>query len=406
MTDHNTRPVHDVGPTPGEVSAAVSALTGYAVRYAVITLGCETALDQVRTAHGQISDPCAAEAALAERTRDLAAIATTWLLPHTQTLTAAARQGIDRMPPARHHTGWRLLLNDLDHAAAQLRAILNTHPDPADQGGRDAQLWPFLRTWSEQATLLRDLTAQAQRPHVPLPTLGAEEDLWTGRARTARSRGLLDPIESWYEAGGQLITLVYLPPTTDTAGEDEEDIVVALAGDIDSPTMRAIGHYTRHEDALAELPPQVPPGVLRPTQPDARAVPDPALPFLGALTREVIDAQHSASVAKAISYLTDRPPHPAGHLAQLTPFLNTCAAWATAMDTRAGQTMATRLRILTTQVDHLTSELISIQEDMGNAVAVLPPHRTPAPRHLPPTPPPRTALPPTVPIAPAAVQHR
>uniref|UniRef100_A0AAU2JZG9 Uncharacterized protein n=1 Tax=Streptomyces sp. NBC_00049 TaxID=2903617 RepID=A0AAU2JZG9_9ACTN len=42
-----------------------------------------------------------------------------------------------------------------------------------------------------------------------------------------------------------------------------------------------------------------------------------------------------------------------------------------------------RLRMLSTQTSHLVQGLAQIGEQLEKAVAVLPPHRTPAPRHLP-----------------------
>lgn len=116
---------------------------------------------------------------------------------------------------------------------------------------------------------------------------------------------------------------------------------------------------------------------------------------LAQLTRDVIDAKHTGDVAEAISYVTDRPPHaPAGHIAQLTEFLDTCATWAAALDTRAGHEIAVRLRMLSAQTGHLLQDLTHVGEQLEEAVAVLPPHRTPAPRHLPtPRPPAITTTP-------------
>ncbi|MCF3178703.1 hypothetical protein IPZ70_01885 [Streptomyces polychromogenes] len=222
---------------------------------------------------------------------------------------------------------------------------------------------------------MRDLALQPQRPHAESLLSAHEEELWTAHARSARLRGLLQPMESRYDAAGRQITVAAAPHP----GDPDEEIVLVMAWDIDSPGMRVIGHYDSHDDAIARLPAAVPPGVLYPAGPPA--VRETQAPSLADLTREVAAARHSGDVAEAISYVTDHPTN-AGHLAELTAFLDTCTAWANAMDTRAGHDLAARLRMLTTQARQLGHELRLIGDDMDTAVAVLPPYRTPAPRHL------------------------
>ncbi|MFZ3470447.1 hypothetical protein ACODT3_24475 [Streptomyces sp. 4.24] len=311
------------------------------------------------------------------------------------------------MPPARHHARWHLLISDLAHAADQAIRILDEHPASQDTTSRDAQLWPYLQTWGEHDILLRDLALQPVHPQEPDTSLGAEaQEWWTVRARSARSRGLLQPRESLYDATGRQLTIAFVPHPDDD--EEEEDVVLILAGDIDSPEMRVIGRYNTDDEAIRDLPPAVPPGVLYPNGPPPDSGSPPGLP-LEQLTRDVIDAQHSASVAEAISYVTDRPPHaPAGHIAQLTALLDTCATWATAMDTRTGQEIAVRLRMLSAQTSHLIQDLAQIGGQLEEAVAVLPPHRTPAPRHLPALRSPAVGTTPVAPAPPvsAASAHR
>ncbi|MFJ2116000.1 hypothetical protein ACIOEX_29635 [Streptomyces sp. NPDC087850] len=334
-------------------------------------------------------DEQAAQAVEAERNRELAELFGN-LLPHVPTLLAHASAGIEAMPPARHHAGWHLLVSDLAHAADVAVRILEDHPTGHDSAARDARLWPYLRTWGEHDVLLRDLALQPAHPPRPGPRLtGEEQEWWTARARAARSRDLLQPQESRYDATGRQLTLALLPYP-----DEDEEVFLILAGDIDSPHLQVLGCYDTDDAAIRDLPPAVPPGVLFPEGHAPAPLAVPGLP-LAQLTRDVIDAQHSASVAEAISYVTDRPPHaPAGHIAQLTEFLDTCATWAAALDTRAGHEIAVRLRVLSTQTGHLLQDLTHVGEQLEEAVAVLPPHRTPAPRHLPtPRPPAITTTP-------------
>ncbi|MCY0933826.1 hypothetical protein [Streptomyces sp. H34-S4] len=300
------------------------------------------------------------------------------------------------MPPARHNARWHLLITDLAYAADQAGRILDEHPTGQDTTSRDARLWPYLRTWGEHDVLLRDLVLQPAHPPQADTTLGVEEEAWwTERARSARSHDLLQPRESLYDATGRQLTVAFIPRPDD----DDEEVCLILTGDIDSPEMRVIGRYDTDDEAIRNLPPAVPPGVLYPNGAPPDTGSPPGLP-LAQLTRDVIEAQHSASVAEAISYVTDRPPHaPAGHIAQLSEFLDTCAAWAAALDTRAGQEIAVRLRMLSAQTGHLVQDLTEIGGQLEEAVAVLPPHRAPAPRHLPALRPPTVGTTPVVPAS-------
>ncbi|GAA2624588.1 hypothetical protein GCM10010425_20540 [Streptomyces spororaveus] len=352
------------------------------------------AVDHLRTHHGDITDAPAAQAAEAERNRELAELFVD-LRPHLNTLIVHASAGLQAMPPARHHARWHLLISDLAHAVH----ILDEHPDGQDTTARDALLWPYMQTWGEHDVLLRDLALQPTHPPEPNPGLGTEEqEAWTAWARSAHSRGLLRPQESRYDAADRQLTLAFVPHPVD----EDEEMVVILAGDIDGPEMSVTGRYDTDDEAIRHLPPAVPPGVLYPNGPPPDSASPPGVP-LEQLIRDVIDAQHSASVAEAISYVTDLPPHaPAGHIAQLTAFLDTCAAWATAMDTRAGQEISVRLRMISAQTSHLVQDLAQIGEQLEDAVAVLPPHRTPAPRHLPVPRPPAVGTTPVVPASPVS----
>ncbi|MCX4718272.1 hypothetical protein [Streptomyces virginiae] len=377
-------------PTP-QLRQAVDSLTGYAAHYSLIRRRLENSQMDPRNGYGLITVP---GAAFEVRVRDLAE-AFKRLLPHVPVLLESARAGIDAMPPARHHPGWRLLLDDLAHAANQASRPVNI------TDGRGDRLWPYLQTWGERATLLRDLALQPQQPHPDLLLSAPEEELWTAHARSARLRGLLQPMESRYDAEGRQITVA----TALHPEDPDEEVVLVMAGDIDSPGMRVIGHYDSHDDAIAHLPPAVPPGVLYPAGPPT--VRDRKTPSLADLTRDVASARHSGEVAEVISYVTDHPVN-GGHLAELTALLDTCTAWASAMDTRVGHDLAARLRMVAAQTRQLGHELRLVGEDMDAAVAVLPPYRTPAPRHLqaPATPALTTTPLPAAPPANAMPAHR
>ncbi|MER5567171.1 hypothetical protein ABT083_13305 [Streptomyces goshikiensis] len=300
------------------------------------------------------------------------------------------------MPPARHHARWHLLVTDLAHAAEQAVRILDEHPVGQDTASRDAQLWPYLKTWGEHDVLLRDLALQSAHPpetHTDAGLGPKEQDGWTEWARSARSRDLIQPRESLYDASGRQLTVAYVPDPAD----DGEEVVLILAGDIDSPQMRVIGRYDTDDEAIRDLPPAVPPGVLYPDGPPPGA--HPLGISVDELTCDVIDSKHSGDVAGLIFHVASQPPHaPPGQIAQLTRFLDVCADWAAALDTRAGRDIAVRLRMLSAQTGHLAQDLAHVGEQLEKAVAVLPPHRTPAPRHLSA---PRTPGVTTTPVAPA-----
>ncbi|MFA7764882.1 MULTISPECIES: hypothetical protein [Streptomyces] len=61
-----------------------------------------------------------------------------------------------------------------------------------------------------------------------------------------------------------------------------------------------------------------------------------------------------------------------------------------------------RLRMLSAQTGHLIPDLAQIGEQLEEAVAVLPPHRTPAPRHLSALRPPALGTTPVAPAPPAS----
>jgi hypothetical protein len=362
----------------------------------VIHLHCETTLEDLRNRHGNIvgsTSLTAAEKARAERNRDTIEAFQTHVLPHTETLLTAARTALDAMPPARPHTGWKLLLDDLAHAAGQIHRILAAAPSPPEENAaqaRDVALSPYLLAWAERSSIVSDLAEQHRAPAPPLS--GDKQQQWTERAHAAWRRGELEASERWYDAEGRLITLAYLI-------EHDDSTVLVLAGEPGTPQMQVLGHYDTEYEAGQSSPPQVPAGVLRP---DA-SVFTPRIPeaevSVGELTQLVTEAQHSADVAEALLAAAEDSGHERGPLARMGELLQTAAEFSDALETRQGQRSAVRLGILAQQLGVLAGELQSAAEELGSAVGVLPPHRTPRPRFL--TAPSLPALTTTPPVRPA-----
>lgn len=375
------------------------------MRFSVIHLKCETALDTLRSRHGAITDTPAATTATAERDRDAAAAFEEHLLPHTLMLLTAARSAIDNMPPARHHGAWLLLVDDLDHAAAQIHRILTDTVPPGSGAAREQHraLWPYLSVWAEHATVLTNLVDQHRTP-APEFT-GQQQTAWNGRAQAAHEQGELEPFESWYDARGRLITLAYLV-------EDDASTVLVLAGDLDEPDWQVLGQGDNEYRAGQLAPPPVPPGVLRPLV--SRYRPHITAPEVRVqdLIHDVAVAHQSGDVAEVLFTAIDDTPHSTGPLAHLSSLIRTAGEFADALDTRQGRNTAAHLNFIAGQLSSLTRELHQTAEELSAAVGVLPPHRAPHPRLLttpaantpaaPTTTPPSTASP----AAAAPVRHR
>ncbi|MFI5804377.1 hypothetical protein [Streptomyces sp. NPDC051561] len=331
--------------------------------------------DRLYTPRGALRDRGALQRSLTLRNGALAEYGTQVLLPHTAALLAQARARLDELPTARHHAGLRLVLDDLDYAADQIQKLLSLPGNDESAEQRDRALWPYLETWGERSMLLRELIHHpAPQPFPQLPP--EQEQQLTEWARGARMRGNLSPYMSWYDASGTQITLTY------QEGTEYIPTCLALAGDIDGPDMRVIGAYGSDDQALAELPPPVSPGTLRRGRPEVVRSPAPPEAELRNLVRDVVNAQSSSELAEAIHIATARDPAPSA-AAEFSTFLATCAEWAEALDTRAGSQAAGRLRLLTHQFSQVVRELNAVSEDLESTVSLLPPHRTPLPRHLP-----------------------
>lgn len=370
---------------------------GYAVRFAVIHLKCENALDTLRSRNGAITDTPAATAARAERNRDAAAAFEEHLLPHTQVLVSTARSAIDGMPPARHHGAWLLLLDDLDHAATQIHRILTDTPPPGRRAAREQHraLWPYLSVWAEHATILTNLVGQYRTP-APEFT-GEQQNAWNERAQTAHERDELEPFESWYDARGRVITLAYLI-------EDDASTVLVLAGDLDQPGWQVLGRHDNEYQAGQSAAPPVPPGVLRPRASRYQQHITAPEVSLQELIHDVNVAQHSGDVAEALLTAIDDTTGTPGPLASLGQLIRTAGEFADALETRQGRNVAVRLNFVAGQLGSLTRELHQTAEELSAAVGVLPPHRAPHPRLLtipaaPTTTPPSAAAPAAAPVS-------
>lgn len=356
------------------------------MRYHVEYLACATTLRQLPRAYGEITDTVAAQQAVEHRNRQVTDAFTTHLLPHTTDLLQLARSSLDSMQPARHHAGWRLLLDDLDHATERINHHLDAEPTGGAGSRADAQLWPYLTTWAEHSLIVRDLAEQHRAAGVPVLPV-AERERLTVLALEARDRGELEPFESWYDAAGRRITLAYWT-------QHDDSTILALAGDPDGD-ITALGRYDTEYEAGRASPPAVPAGVLRPDAPwrTEQAEPDSDL---GLLIQDVITSAHTGDVARSIAEAVDDVGQQRGPLPELASFLRVCAEFADALDTAQGHKTAARLTVLAAQADTLTRELAAAGEELGAQVAVLPPYRVPYPRHvvLPPGPALQTTSPP------------
>ncbi|MEU8522400.1 hypothetical protein [Streptomyces sp. NPDC048577] len=304
------------------------------------------------------------------------------LLPHTALLIDRARVALGVQPPSRHLAGWALLVDDLEASADLARARL---ADPASTG--TTALRQHQVTWAERARFLADLAVQ-DTPPLPGPELpSAEEARWTAHAQDTRRRQMMYLYESRYDAHGRQLTVVGVPHLDEPA----EDCVLIVAGDVDSPTMRALGRYDTYDQALAALPPPVQPGVLHPRGWFSSSAGE--VPALADLIADVAAATQSQVVAEALGHVASDGTGPC-HLSQLSDLLGQCADFALATETVAGRDLSVRLRGLVVQTDHLDRQLRQALVAFEDTIAVLPPHRTPQPRHIKPPPAVRSSPPP------------
>ncbi|NIY65601.1 hypothetical protein [Streptomyces malaysiensis] len=366
---------------------------GFRLRMAVIDHESETALDITRDRYGRTVHAGAAEAARAHRDKAAVEAYTTHLAPHAHALLDAARRALDELPPAQHLDRWRAVLDGLVASATEIRRALDRPAAPGSAAEREqhAALWPHLAAWADHSVIASNLADQSDGQHHKAPLTGEEQRIWTEKAQAAQRRGELELTESWYAADGQPITLAHLV-------EDDDATLVALRGDPDAPGWQVIGHYAHEYEAGQVLPAPVPPGVLRA---DVSRFNRPALApevSLQELIRDIVEAQHAGDASNALLGATQRG-YDAGPMVRLQELLETSGQFARALETVQGRQIAARLSALGRQIEFLTREVEEAAEDLGATVAVLPPHRTPAPRvrprpavdTTPPTPPPRTS---------------
>ncbi|MER0483153.1 hypothetical protein ABR737_33280 [Streptomyces sp. Edi2] len=357
---------------------------------AVIDREVETVLDTTRDRYGRTVHHHTATAARARRNHAAIEAYAMDLAPRADELLTAAHRALDELPPARHTTAWRNVLDSLAASHAEIIRVLDEPATPGSDAEREqhAGVWPHLAAWADHGSIAADLTDQH---HQPAPELTAQErQMWNERARAAQRRGELELMESWYAADGRRITLADLV-------EDDTSTTIALAGDPDAPECQVIGHYDSEYAAGQALPRPVPPGVLRPdVSRFNRPEPVPEV-SLQELRRDVVEARTAADVSEAL-LTTTQHGYDAGPLVRLQELLETAGQFAFALESVQGRQVAARLAALGRQVEFLTREVHEAAEDLGATIAVLPPHRTPAPRirprpaldTTPPAPPPRT----------------
>ncbi|MEV0446066.1 hypothetical protein AB0I84_29315 [Streptomyces spectabilis] len=284
---------------------------------------------------------------------------------------AAAHAAVDALPPARHHTAWWELIDDMARATDTIRSILDAssgQPEPNDARIREPQLWPYVLAWAERSFIISNL-AEQHRPAAP-PLSGLDQQRWTDRAHAALQRGDLDTIDVWYSGRNELITLAYLI-------EHEELTVLTLSGEVGSEQMRVLGHHATESEAERAAPPPVPMGVLRPGFAPFQHRPSPPQVPVAELIRRVDDAQHTGEVYGALLEAVEDSGPSRGLLPRVSELVDRAASFADALETRQGQRAAARLTVLARQLGVLAGEIESAAEDLG--VGVLPPHRTPRP---------------------------
>ncbi|NHI05967.1 hypothetical protein STPH2_1330 [Streptomyces sp. KO7888] len=377
-------------PTASELASKAG---DFRRRMAVIDCETDAALDMTRDRHGRTVHADAAAAARAHRDKAAVEAYATHLAPHAEALLDAARLALDDLPPARHLTGWRAVLDGLASSAAEIRRALDRPAAPGSPAERaqHAALWPHLTAWADHSPIASNLADQRDGRHHQAPLTDEERQLWTDRARAAQIRGALELTESWYAADGQPITLAYLV-------EDDDSTVVALRGDPGVPGWQVIGHFAHEYEAGKALPAPVPPGVLRSDISQFnRPTPAPEL-SLQDLIRDVVEGHSAGDASNALLGAVQRG-YAAGPMVRLQELLETTSQFASALETAQGRQIAARLSALGRQIEFLTREVEEAAEDLGATVAVLPPHRTPVPRTrprpavdtTPPAPPPRAS---------------
>ncbi|MCL7369618.1 hypothetical protein [Streptomyces ardesiacus] len=352
-------------------SALASKARDFRLRMAVIDCETEAALDMTRDRHGRTVHADAAKAARAHRDKAAVEAYSAHLAPHAEALLDAARLALDELPPARHLTGWRAVLDGLASSAAEIRRALDrpTPPGSPAERAQHAALWPHLTAWADHSPIASNLADQRDGQHHQAPLTDEEQQLWTDRARAAQARGALELTESWYAADGQPITLAYLV-------EDDDSTVVALRGAPGAPGWQVIGHFAHEYEAGKALPAPVPPGVLR-SDISRFNRPAPAQELsLQDLIRDVVEGHSAGDASNALLGAVQRG-YAAGPMVRLQELLETSGQFASALETVQGRQIAARLSALGRQIEFLTREVEQAAEDLGATVAVLPPHRTP-----------------------------
>ncbi|WP_106974513.1 hypothetical protein RFN58_04095 [Streptomyces iakyrus] len=380
------------GPLPTAPELANWA-RDFRLRMAVIDSETEAALDMTRDRYGRTVHAGAGAAARAHRDKAAVEAYATHLAPHAEALLDAARLVLDELPPSRHLTGWRAVLDGLAASAAELRRALDRPAAPGSPAERTqhAALWPHLTAWADHSCIASNLADQRAGQNHKAPLTDEEQQMWTERAQAAQRRGELELTESWYAADGQPITLAYLV-------EDNDSTVVALRGDPGVPGWQVIGHYAHEHEAGKSLPAPVPPGILRAdVSRFNRPAPAPEM-SLQELIRDVVEGHSAGDASNALLGAVQRG-YAAGPMVRLQELVETSSQFASALETVQGRQIAARLSALGRQIEFLTREVEEAAEDLGATVAVLPPHRTPVLRArprpavdtTPPTPPPRAS---------------
>ncbi|MFF9785111.1 hypothetical protein [Streptomyces nigrescens] len=117
----------------------------------------------------------AADKARAERNETVFGEFEYYVLPHSGTLLSAARSALDAAPFASQHSVLRRMLDDLAHAASEIRLFATEALSSPDQRGahdHNVKLWLHLVTWATQSQIVSDL-AEAHSSHRSAADSGA-----------------------------------------------------------------------------------------------------------------------------------------------------------------------------------------------------------------------------------------
>jgi hypothetical protein len=118
---------------------------------AVLDRGIQTAFDTTRDRYDRTVHHRAEATARARCNQTVLSLYAAQFTPHANPLLNAARSTLDTLPPARHTSAWRDLLDALVTSHTEITGVLER---PAAQGAsaereQHAVVWPHLVFWAD-----------------------------------------------------------------------------------------------------------------------------------------------------------------------------------------------------------------------------------------------------------------